>query len=87
MSEKAKRERRDAEEIKEEQVQEVRVDSLFLLLRSSTRERDSGEHGETNNCLPTPTLGDEDSHFNGSIDQALKRDQAAGQSASGAAKR
>lgn len=55
LSEKAKRERRDAEEIKEEQVQEVRVDSLFLLLRSSTRERDSGEHGETNNCLPTPT--------------------------------
>lgn len=35
------------------------------------------------NCLPTPTLGDEEKHFNSSIDQSIKRDQVAGQMAAG----
>jgi hypothetical protein len=39
------------------------------------------------NCLPTPTLGDEDKHFNASIDQSIKRDQVAGNTASGPAKK
>lgn len=39
------------------------------------------------NCLPTPTLGDEDKHFNATIDQSIKRDQVAGNSASGSPKK
>ena len=30
-------------------------------------------------CLPTNSLGDEDKHFNGTIDQMIKRDQSANQ--------
>lgn len=36
-------------------------------------------------CLPTVSLGDEDKHFQRSIDQAQRRDGMANQSASGAA--
>jgi Pilus formation protein N terminal region len=39
------------------------------------------------NCMPTPSLGDEDKHFTSTIDQASKRDQAAGNSASGVNKK
>jgi Flp pilus assembly secretin CpaC len=33
-------------------------------------------------CLPTVSLGDEDKHFNGTIDQSVKRDGMANQSSS-----
>jgi Pilus formation protein N terminal region len=68
-----------------ESIVSVTIPSAGRLLVQRGQERttyDCAPH-----CLPTPTLGDEEKHFNGSIDQAIKRDQSAGQSASGGVKK
>jgi hypothetical protein len=68
-----------------ESVVSVTIPSAGRLLVQRGLERQSYDCAP--NCLPTPSLGDEDKHFNASIDQAIKRDQVAGNSAAGTNKK